>query len=277
MKTLSAIIATLVVLAPTADARSGLGEQVGAWRAACFGNEPVAVSEQQLSSLRDQVGESALLSDCEATRATARSVFETIDAWLAGADGTMAPPDLAQTFRRLAVDASDSEAALLLGAARDGALRSSLSPPTGITLRDTATVLYRALVAGQIVQTDTANQALLRRFLDENGWPRDENLALAAWLIAQHADGDRPLQARALELLEPLVRDDRASAMRFSLLHDRWAVGVGQAQRFGWQGNCRDGEWVLTGDGDPDVARRQRALFGLENYDQWAAERCAWQ
>jgi hypothetical protein len=85
---------------------------------------------------------------------------------------------------------------------------------------------------------DTANQARLKQIVAQFGWPTfsmvGKDGANAAWLLAQHADTDKPFQLNVLELMEPLVLRNEASGKNFAYLYDR----THYPQRFGTQGDC---------------------------------------
>lgn len=88
------------------------------------------------------------------------------------------------------------------------------------------------------IEADAANQARLKQIVDQYGWPTfamvGEDAATAAWLLAQHADSDKPFQLKVLALMEPLVQQNQASAKDYAYLYDR----THYPQRYGTQGTC---------------------------------------
>src|SRR5262245_61160185 len=69
------------------------------------------------------------------------------------------------------------------------------------------------------------NQAALRQILDAGGWPLISMVELdgsrAAWLIAQHADDDIPLQKRCLELIQGALLKSEVETQALAYLTDR--------------------------------------------------------
>lgn len=88
-------------------------------------------------------------------------------------------------------------------------------------------------------EIDAESTAFLHRMIDQHGWPTfdmvGEHGARSAWLLAQHADADPELQARVLELMEPLVARGQAAPDNFALLTDRVRLARGEPQVYGTQ------------------------------------------
>ncbi len=111
--------------------------------------------------------------------------------------------------------------------------------------------------------------------MDRAGWPdawrfgdrADRN----AWLLVQHADHDRPLQRRALALLEPAALAGRSSPINVAYLEDRVAVGEGRPQRFGTQGRCEGPVWVARTLVDPARLDEFRKAYGLPPHAEYQA------
>jgi len=86
---------------------------------------------------------------------------------------------------------------------------------------------------------DEDNTRWFRALLDRSGWPGRSRVgdqgALAAWLLAQHADHDADFQRRCLALLEAAVHDGEADAGHWAYLVDRVRCAEGRPQVFGTQ------------------------------------------
>ena len=120
----------------------------------------------------------------------------------------------------------------------------------------------------RLFQIDRDNAAWLRAVVDAVGWPGrsivgDEG-AHAAWLLAQHADGEPELQRRCLQLLEQAVALGEASPADLAHLTDRVLVASGELQLYGTQTTARDGRYVPCGLRDPDTVDARRASVCLE-------------
>jgi hypothetical protein len=98
----------------------------------------------------------------------------------------------------------------------------------------------------RLVEIDHENTAWLRGVLDRVGWPGNslvsEQGALAAWLLAQHADGDLGFQRECLARPAAAVEAGEAEPSHLAYLTDRVRLAQGQPQVYGtqfWRG--RDG------------------------------------
>jgi hypothetical protein len=128
-----------------------------------------------------------------------------------------------------------------------------------------------AEVVARVRAVDAENTSWLKTVLDCSGWPGrslvgDEG-ALAAWLLAQHADDDLDFQRRCLVLLEQAVRDGEAEAAHWAYLVDRVRCTEGRPQLYGtqfWHGP--DGHDTLGPKPIEDVEDldQRRQLVGLE-------------
>ncbi len=107
---------------------------------------------------------------------------------------------------------------------------------------------------------DRDNTAWLRTVLRDAWPPRSrigDRAAEELWLLALHADHDRPFQARCAELMAAAVAHGEANPRLYAYLCDRVLVAAGRLQRYGTQ-------QVHTEHGDrpwpvADVDRLQRA------------------
>jgi hypothetical protein len=121
-------------------------------------------------------------------------------------------------------------------------------------------------------RVDAGNRVRLKEIVTQYGWPTISLVGLdganAAWLLAQHADGDRGFQASVLAMMEPLVKTGEASAGNRAYLYDR----IQTPQRYGTQGNCTSaGSWVPKEIEDPEPLDRRRAEVGLEPMADYVA------
>ncbi len=91
----------------------------------------------------------------------------------------------------------------------------------------------------QWIETDRYNTATMKRIVDEHGWPGKrlvgEDGAHDAWLLVQHADGDRAFQKRCLVLIERAANHGDASKIDLAYLTDRIRVAENKAQVYGTQ------------------------------------------
>jgi hypothetical protein len=92
-------------------------------------------------------------------------------------------------------------------------------------------------VAAQWQRVDESNTRWLGELLASRGWPGrtlvGEEGALAAWLLAQHADHDPLLQRAFLDALRGAVARGEASPVHLAYLEDRVRVHAGQPQLYG--------------------------------------------
>jgi hypothetical protein len=117
-------------------------------------------------------------------------------------------------------------------------------------------------------------QARLAEILDKHGWPGWDLVgkkgSTAAWVIAQHADLDPGLQARALDLLEEAVADGNASSGDLAYLTDRVAVARGEDQTYGTQIRCAGEKPVpatpIADEAGVEQRRKDAGLPSLESY-----------
>lgn len=112
---------------------------------------------------------------------------------------------------------------------------------------------------------DGGNTKRLKEIVAKQGWPTissvGEDGALAAWLLAQHADADPSFQIEVLRLMEPLVGKNEASGKQFAYLYDR----THKPQRYGTQGACTGPRtWTAREIDDPAMVDVRRVAVGLE-------------
>jgi hypothetical protein len=115
---------------------------------------------------------------------------------------------------------------------------------------------------------DADNSAWLVGVVALHGWPGrslvGEDGAMAAWMLAQHAEAFPDRQRTLLAALSRAVADGEASPAQLAYLEDRVRVGEGRPQRYGTQ-------YLVTADGartpfpveDPAGLDARRAAAGL--------------
>ena len=84
-----------------------------------------------------------------------------------------------------------------------------------------------------------------------------------AFLVAQHANSDVPLQGHVLTILTPLVPAHETAGENYALLYDRVQTADGKPQRYGSQGACQAGRWVPDPIENSDAVDKDRAYVGL--------------
>jgi hypothetical protein len=117
---------------------------------------------------------------------------------------------------------------------------------------------------------DSENTAWLADLIGQRGWPRrsqvGEQAAMAAWLLAQHADAQPEFQHRCLDLLTAAVAEGEADPGHLAYLTDRVLCADGKPQRYGTQfWNGPNGTGPLQAQPIEDRAHldERRAAVGL--------------
>jgi hypothetical protein len=121
------------------------------------------------------------------------------------------------------------------------------------------------------------NNARLGEILTAHGWPGrtlvGDQAAEAAWLIAQHAVLDLPLQRRALALLSAAVDRGDAPAWQMAMLTDRVRMGAGEPQVYGSiHVGDESGSLVPYLTEDPENVEARRKAVGLPPLVEKTAE-----
>jgi hypothetical protein len=130
-------------------------------------------------------------------------------------------------------------------------------------------------LAAEWERVDSANTGWLGELLATRGWPGrtlvgDEG-ALAAWLLAQHADRDPGLQQAFLGALREAVAAGEASPAHLAYLEDRVRLNAGQPQWYGTQFIHEGGELAPYPIEDPERLDKRRAEAGLEPFAAYEA------
>lgn len=120
----------------------------------------------------------------------------------------------------------------------------------------------------RIKATYRANNQRLHAIFKQFGWPGEHLVekdgANAVWLLVQHADEDKALQRRALQLLEGAVRKGDASKSNLAYLTDRVRINAGQKQVYGTQLEWPDANHPRPKPTeDPANLNKRRAAMGM--------------
>jgi hypothetical protein len=178
-----------------------------------------------------------------------------------------------------AAQASDPRLKILFQRyAEDQAVRLSWSPVR--TLAGQAQATAFGVLAAENCAVDGDNVAWLKRQIAEHGWFDSARYGVkaanAAFMIAQHADGDPAFQRSVLPLItadsDPRIRPDLA------MLTDRVAKAEQRPQVYGTQGQCKGpGVWEMDPVTDPEGLDERRKAMGLPplaTYRPVVAQRC---
>lgn len=166
----------------------------------------------------------------------------------------------------------------LLGASVAMANSSAEIPPQYQALQQELLVMMQAdQSAMQAAEQPTTKTLQLQHaermkvLIAQYGWPTDamvgESAVQAAWLLVQHADHDKAFQLQVLALMEPLAKNARINPSHYAYLYDR----THQPQRFGTQGECRDGQFQAFALEDAAQLDQRRAAFQLEPFADYQA------
>ncbi len=114
---------------------------------------------------------------------------------------------------------------------------------------------------------DCDNTAWLKAQLARIGWftiPKyGEEADSAAWHMVQHADRDPSFQREMLDKLQALP-PGQTNGKRLGYLFDRVARAEGRLQRYGTQGQCKDGKWTPYESEDAANLDQRRTSLGME-------------
>ncbi len=139
-------------------------------------------------------------------------------------------------------------------------------------------LVRRELIAKGVQQTteedvapvravDADNTARMKAIVQQYGWPSSELVGKdgseAAFLLVQHADGDRAFQKAMLPLVRNAYLSGGLSGQDFASLQDRVLVGEGRPQMYGSQFQVRGTELVPEPIEDEPNVDRRRAEVGL--------------
>ncbi|MFC4455103.1 DUF6624 domain-containing protein [Deinococcus sonorensis] len=128
--------------------------------------------------------------------------------------------------------------------------------------------------ARSMAVVDAESTAWLETVLSKFGWPSanrsDPQLAFNAWLLAQHADLTRPLQACVLDLIGQ-QKSTQLEAQNLAYLTDRVRLAQGQEQLYGTQVTYDDVQGRATPSrlADPLHVNERRARIGLSSIEDY--------
>jgi hypothetical protein len=152
----------------------------------------------------------------------------------------------------------------------DQRIRTLVSPPPGqhaIRLPDEVAAEWRRI--------DEDNTRWLGELIGARGWPGQtlagEDGAAAAWLLAQHADGDPVRQRAFLDALRGAVGQGEASSAHLAYMEDRVRVNAEQPQLYGTQFTVTNGHFGPCPIEDPHRLDERRAEAGLEPFADYEA------
>ncbi|HXH61407.1 MAG TPA: DUF6624 domain-containing protein [Fimbriimonadaceae bacterium] len=122
-------------------------------------------------------------------------------------------------------------------------------------------------VIKEVKRVDEENLAMLRKIVDEHGWPTismvGREAANAAFLVVQHGVSDKPFMQKVLGLMEPLLAKGEVAKQSYALLYDRTALQQGKKQRYGSQVKAVDGKWAVEPCEDMAHLDERRKVMGL--------------
>ncbi|XVQ86362.1 DUF6624 domain-containing protein [Microbispora siamensis] len=125
------------------------------------------------------------------------------------------------------------------------------------------------------MNVDRDNTAWLWSVVRARGWPLlsqvGEDGALAAWLLAQHADASPEIQREFHAALSDAVAREEAKPAHLAYLEDRVRVNSGRPQVYGTQ-FFDDGSGLRPRPTeDPDRLDDRRAAVGLGPFEEYEA------
>ncbi len=125
----------------------------------------------------------------------------------------------------------------------------------------------------KIRKNDQENTETLREILKHYYWITisefGEEADRNAWLLVQHADHDREFQKEILVRLEQLIRSYGTRRQNYALLYDRVAIHEHRPQRYGTQGEIKNGIWVPFEIEDPNNLDERRKKLGLSPMQEY--------
>ena len=119
------------------------------------------------------------------------------------------------------------------------------------------------------------NADRLNNIIKRHGWPGyslvGEDGARAAFLVAQHAISNPPLQRSFLEALSTAVTNGDAAEMQRACLQDRILFNEGKPQKCGFLFDWNDAGELFAWVDDFDQANERRKKLGLDRTIEEAA------
>lgn len=138
---------------------------------------------------------------------------------------------------------------------------------------DTGTPEFEEVEA-EMRKIDDANRAWVKGVVEKHGYPGIGLVGAdgerAAFLLIQHAAGDREFQKKCLDLLTTAVKAKDAAPAHLAYLTDRVRVVAGEKQLYGTQlTRNKDGELVaspIEDEANVDARRKEVGLPPLADY-----------
>jgi hypothetical protein len=168
-----------------------------------------------------------------------------------------APPPLATATRSIHDPSLRDELAAMAGrdqAARDAFIQSGMK--------------HHSPEAQAVLDVDKANLARLKSIFAAHGFPDRTLVGRAgvsdAWLLVQHAVGDKAFMAQSLTLARPLMLKGDLSCGNYALLVDRVNLQQDKPQVYGSQLQGQPGHFVVQPLEDPAHVDRRRTDMGME-------------
>lgn len=125
----------------------------------------------------------------------------------------------------------------------------------------------------QIFATDHENLIRYKEIIDGSGFPTVAQVGrdgvAAAFLLAQHADSDRALQAKVLKQAQPLAAKGEIASQDLAQLTDRVRIGEGRPQVYGSQFRAVEGinhPQPIEDAAKVDSRRAKAGLLPLRDY-----------
>ncbi|MFA6238599.1 MAG: DUF6624 domain-containing protein [Bacteriovorax sp.] len=104
-------------------------------------------------------------------------------------------------------------------------------------------VYYMQVFQPRLQQLLVSNSEMMKELLKTYKWITisefGKDYDIAAWVLVQHADFDRPFQKQVLSILEELYKINETSKANYAYMYDRLSRADGKLQRYGTQGECR--------------------------------------
>ncbi|NUR82915.1 MAG: hypothetical protein HOY71_02375 [Nonomuraea sp.] len=126
-----------------------------------------------------------------------------------------------------------------------------------------------------LLEVDRDNTAWLAEEVGARGWPLrsqvGEEGALAAWLLAQHADAAPAVQRELHAAMARALAAGEASPAHFAYLEDRVRVNAGRPQLYGTQFHGQGDGFAPQPIEDPARLDERRASVGLEPFAEYEA------
>jgi hypothetical protein len=126
------------------------------------------------------------------------------------------------------------------------------------------------------MEIDRDNTAWLLSVVRDRGWPLlsqvGDDGALAAWLLAQHADASPEIQREFHAALSEAVAGEEALPANLAYLEDRIRVNSGRPQLYGTQFMDDSSGFGPQPIENPDQLDGRRAAVGLEAFEDYVAQ-----